>query len=612
MADKNMVSLITELERRYLECSICTEVFDEDGRTPRLLPCHHSFCSECIKRLGRRKDTLKCPSCNAVHKVESPIDFPKDNTRRDLTSFLQTHSYRNAFKKCCKCGRTVDVTHTCQQCKMDFCEICRQQHITENKSHSLIVNNSETFQEKEDNFDICQIPNHDRAKLKYFCNSANCQSVLCPSCALEDHREISKHALEDIEEVFKKRKQDLGIDVESLRTQILRVKYKLQKVQKTTGTLQDEGDKFHRNLYPIYDRNIKRPLDQYDIAFQRIESKLVTRKDYLCKFLKNASECCSLSEQLINCNSISSFLNVHPTVDGQLKLYLNTQVDSTEDEIDLEVNKFVDDSLRLFERSIQSQENHERDDDEILLVNQVIGNHQDIHLENTIHAYGKNIFLPVATSTSYFIIQLIRIILHIPIKIIINIAIMPVKLITNIYHEYHDNLPLNRMQSVEWQIEQANQIERQWRNRRRNRRRTKRAYNRQYHDDENNQEYCNDIKTITAWPFLLLLIVFLVIPEIALIPLGIREHGKLTELKFDTQVGSQFTCRSADNQTVATVPSEHMLCGSRRRLFKFQGGFSNSSFSPKKESSIEFSIRFHEPILQLQEHGEVSVMAWFG
>ncbi|VDH90478.1 Hypothetical predicted protein [Mytilus galloprovincialis] len=147
---------------------------------------------------------------------------------------------------------------------------------------------------------------------------------------------------------------------------------------------------------------------------------------------------------------------------------------------------------------------------------------------------------------------------------------MPVKLITNIYREYLDNLPLNRMQSVERQIEQANQIERQWRNRRRNRRRTKRAYNRRYHDDENNQEYCNDIRTITAWPILLLLIVFLVIPEIALIPLDMQEHGKLTELKFDTQVGSQFTCRSADNQTVATVPSEHMLCGSRRRLFKFQ------------------------------------------
>ncbi|CAC5379844.1 unnamed protein product [Mytilus coruscus] len=339
MASRNTVNLITELERRYLECNICTEVFDEDERIPRLLPCHHSFCSECLKRLDRRKDTIKCPTCNAVHKVKKngPFDFPKDNTRRDLTSFLQDHSDLNAYRKCCECGHTVDN------------------------------------------------PTHQRAKLKYFCNSANCQSVLCPSCALDDHREISKHALEDIEEAFKKRKKELGIDVESLRTQILRVESIIHKVQKTTGTLQEERDEFHRNVYAIYDRSIKflekrreTLLDKYDIAFQRKESKLVTRKDNLGSFLKNASDCCSLSEQLINSNSMSSFLNVHPTVDGHLKLYLNTKVDSTEDEIDLEEKINFDDSLRLFERSINRQENHEGDEDEILLVNQAIGKHKYI------------------------------------------------------------------------------------------------------------------------------------------------------------------------------------------------------------------------------------------
>lgn len=113
MATKNAVNLITELERRYLECNICTELFDEDERIPMLLPCHHSFCSECLKRLKRRKDQIKCPTCNAVHKVNKnwPIDFPKDNTRRDLTSFLQDHSDLNAFKKCCLCGNTADVTY---------------------------------------------------------------------------------------------------------------------------------------------------------------------------------------------------------------------------------------------------------------------------------------------------------------------------------------------------------------------------------------------------------------------------------------------------------------------------------------------------------------------
>ncbi|CAG2244920.1 NFXL1 [Mytilus edulis] len=44
---------------------------------------------------------------------------------------------------------------------------------------------------------------------------------------------------------------------------------------------------------------------------------------------------------------------------------------------------------------------------------------------------------------------------------------------------------------------------------------------------------------------------------------------RFTGLKFNTQVTSQFACRSADNQTVATKPSENMSCGSTRRLYKY-------------------------------------------
>ncbi|CAG2244918.1 unnamed protein product [Mytilus edulis] len=208
MASRNSVNLITELERRYLECNICTELFDEDERIPRLLPCHHPFCSECIKRLGHRKDTFKCPTCNTVHKVKrnGPLDFPKDNTRRDLTSFLQAHSELNALKKCCLCGNTVDATYTCQQCYINLCEICRHLHESENKTHTSIINKSETLQEED--IDVCQNPNHERAKLKHFCNSSNCQTVLCPSCVIAEHRDPSKHELEDIEEAFMKRKKN--------------------------------------------------------------------------------------------------------------------------------------------------------------------------------------------------------------------------------------------------------------------------------------------------------------------------------------------------------------------------------------------------------------------
>lgn len=368
MAFKNTVNLITELERRYLECSICTEVFDENERVPRLLPCHHPFCSECLKRLGGRKNQIKCPTCNAVHKVKKngPIDFPKDNTRRDLTSFLQTHSDLNAFKKCCQCNNTVDVTFKCQQCNINLCELCRCQHETENKTHELIINKSETFREEDDNLDVCQNPLHERAKVKYFCNSSNCQSVLCPSCALDEHRDSSKHEIEGIEDAFEKRKNELGNDVEFLRSRILHVEATKQEVIDNTYTIENERDEFHRKADDIYntvtkdlEKRRKTLLDNYNIVFDEKKSKLVTRKDNLDSFLKNAGECCNLSEQLIKRNSMSSFLNVHQTVTAHMKRYLNTSVeDSTCGENNSEERQIdVDNHLKLFERNIANLEN---------------------------------------------------------------------------------------------------------------------------------------------------------------------------------------------------------------------------------------------------------------
>lgn len=44
-----------------LICSQCGDNFDEDQRTPRMLPeCGHTFCTQCIKKL-LKNDVLKCP-----------------------------------------------------------------------------------------------------------------------------------------------------------------------------------------------------------------------------------------------------------------------------------------------------------------------------------------------------------------------------------------------------------------------------------------------------------------------------------------------------------------------------------------------------------------------
>ncbi|XP_063416455.1 transcription intermediary factor 1-beta-like [Mytilus trossulus] len=370
MTSKKTVNLISELESRYLECNICRELFDEEERIPRLLPCHHPFCSECLNKLGRRKDIIKCPTCNAVHKMQKndPSDFPKDNTRRDLTTFLHAHSDLITLRTCNHCGNTVNVTHKCQQCNIPLCEICQRNHKTENLTHSIILSKSETFPDDDDNLDICLNPRHERAKLKYFCNSSNCQSSVCPSCVIDEHRDSSKHELENIEKAFKKRKKELGNGVKSLRR---RISYVESTFQKVSNTLQDERDEFNRELNAIYKRGIgvledrkQKVLDVFNIALQKKESRAVTSKDNLDSYLKNATECCNLSEQLINRNNMSSFLNVHQTIDVHLKQYLNTTFEnSTDDENHFAKTINFDDILRLFKNNIENLEKSNEDAD---------------------------------------------------------------------------------------------------------------------------------------------------------------------------------------------------------------------------------------------------------
>ncbi|ESO84293.1 hypothetical protein LOTGIDRAFT_71142, partial [Lottia gigantea] len=50
-----------------LECSVCFENFI----SPKILPCGHTFCLNCVKRLiGDKTETFPCPTCQ--QKVQIP------------------------------------------------------------------------------------------------------------------------------------------------------------------------------------------------------------------------------------------------------------------------------------------------------------------------------------------------------------------------------------------------------------------------------------------------------------------------------------------------------------------------------------------------------------
>ncbi|XP_072043350.1 uncharacterized protein [Amphiura filiformis] len=83
---------------KLLECQICTEIFNETDRKPKVMPCQHTVCLHCMKQWARKRGAsygdllsmhlvIKCPTCTAEHDVpESDVDkFPNNIT---MISFL--------------------------------------------------------------------------------------------------------------------------------------------------------------------------------------------------------------------------------------------------------------------------------------------------------------------------------------------------------------------------------------------------------------------------------------------------------------------------------------------------------------------------------------------
>ena len=140
-----------------LSCVVCLEEFEEDGdKIPRLLPCTHTLCQNCIKQLIRY-EKLECPECRAKH-----------DAKNEEKSFPQN--------------------------KYILIQIRRS-----------VKSNEERVPK---GYDRCK--DHGK-ELSLFCQEPDCQIAICQSCLLKYHK---KHDAVELEEEMK---QSVIVEVEKIR-----------------------------------------------------------------------------------------------------------------------------------------------------------------------------------------------------------------------------------------------------------------------------------------------------------------------------------------------------------------------------------------------------------
>lgn len=77
-----MASTLTTLVETVITCPICLKHYDQ----PRMLPCSHTFCFQCIQQMASNNHgVLECPKRDGVKVEGNNIEeLPLNKTVRDL------------------------------------------------------------------------------------------------------------------------------------------------------------------------------------------------------------------------------------------------------------------------------------------------------------------------------------------------------------------------------------------------------------------------------------------------------------------------------------------------------------------------------------------------
>ena len=114
------------------QCALCENPY----RDPRLLPCLHAFCFDCLqKQLGDSTDQqagLICPTCS------EPIPLPIDELPKHVYLLNQANKFRGlqelkAVGGCENCNGEGEACGFCYDCDdrgLRICERCVELHKT--------------------------------------------------------------------------------------------------------------------------------------------------------------------------------------------------------------------------------------------------------------------------------------------------------------------------------------------------------------------------------------------------------------------------------------------------------------------------------------------------
>ncbi|XP_052816216.1 E3 ubiquitin-protein ligase TRIM71-like [Mya arenaria] len=191
-------------------CPLCRDQF----RDPRVLPCLHSFCKDCLERCHHDQglnDSFACPSCKQPGSLNSggiegiPSSIFISNI---LDVMVSQDEYENGeinanFGDCfCNCSEGSRATSLCKNCHEYLCDNCVKAHqrVRLTKDHFIesikrrgfqhqitptVSLNSPSLSTAQGDRQNTPCSKHEHEILRVYCDS--CLTPICRECTMTEH-----------------------------------------------------------------------------------------------------------------------------------------------------------------------------------------------------------------------------------------------------------------------------------------------------------------------------------------------------------------------------------------------------------------------------------------
>ncbi|XP_063416460.1 E3 ubiquitin-protein ligase TRIM33-like [Mytilus trossulus] len=233
-----------EQEFDIFTCPICLEKL----KSPKSLPCSHSFCEVCIgefilsteRRTGHKLSSYPCPVCRADVTSTNQEDETSQwaSTLPQNLSFPSQMDQSESKKQECHLCKTENnqnvAAHWCRDCSDAFCDDCLRIHnrMKFSADHKIvkIEEISQCASVGESDFSLISdsCPIHKSKILEAFCFDH--QTLCCVLCLTLQHRKCEKvHAIDEIQNL------DKDIILSQLKSELIEMKNKVNEFKTTRG-----------------------------------------------------------------------------------------------------------------------------------------------------------------------------------------------------------------------------------------------------------------------------------------------------------------------------------------------------------------------------------------